>query len=502
LEVLPNSVLLVQPPELNVLPDFKRTPPIGFGFPIGLGYLAAVLEQNGVQVHILDAQFQRLSPSQVLKEVELQHPEVVGITTYTPNIRTAVKIGQLVKKHTPAKVVMGGPHASFDHSLLFQHHSCDIIVYGEGEYTFLDLLKALKANSNLSQVQGICYLENGHLKITPPRKPIENLDELPFPARHLVDFKRYLSSHENVVQVITSRGCVFRCVFCSSSHLFQKWRARTPENIIAELNHIKSKYPQTKHVEFMDDLFTHDLRRIFRLCELMLDHRLNLTWNCLTRVTDINEDLLRIMAKAGCIQINYGVESGDTQILKNIRKGITPEQCHKAIELTHKTGIKTNSFFMIGNPGENHDSIQKTMRFARALAKSTDTFPLCFITTVYPGTELACLYELKRGSVDWVNYIYSPEIRKPVWFLYSTVPVYDANLGLDREVLKRYYVEFYRQFLWRNMRYRFSRFLRNPRAYLLFFRKTFNLRRDKNSVIYDDNRPRTIVYDEANSYEN
>lgn len=431
-------ILLILPPNVEFLEPFRssrRKPPaLLWGFPLGLGYLAAVLKQKGFEVRIIDACFEGIPIEELLKQIKEYDPDIVGIGCLTHILRSAIELAGRVKLlNNEIKIVMGGPHSTYDYQDLLRAGCIDQIVIGEGERTFPELCSAIEQGAALEGIKGIAFVKNGELIKTHYRELVDDLDSLPFPARELVDFGQYIQSYgvlEKSVDVMSSRGCTNRCVFCSSGHLFGKWRTRSVGNIITEVRSLLKEYPGIKSINFMDDDFTADKGRVLDLCATMKKEGLNtLNWVCLARVDQLDEENVSAMKSAGCVRVHLGIESGSEEILKNINKRISLEQAKKAVRLLEGHKIEAYSFFMVGHPGETTLTIKKTVAFARGLRSSNTGF---FITQVFPGTRLA---ELQPVG-NWVDYIYEPEIKNPSLFTHPCVPNFLPS-GFDRERLKK-----------------------------------------------------------------
>lgn len=472
------KVLLVVPPDINVIEPFRSSKKIKDcvkfikGFPLGLGYIAAVLEKNNIEVEILDGLVKGLSLEKIADFIQDSPPRVLGITTLTPNIKTAVELAREVKLiNRDIITVFGGPHAMHDHYNLLKNYDVDFVVFGEGEFIFLNLINALKGRYPLDDVRGIAYREDGKIRWNKGSVFVEDLDNLPYPARHLTDFDAYLKHFTHdlsyAAQILTSRGCPYRCAFCGSGSTFFKWRGRQAESIVNEIEQIINTYPRTKSISFMDDNFTLDRQRVIDICALIIKRGLNkYPWDCLSRCSALDEEMLQIMKEAGCVRIQYGIESGSAQILKNIGKQIDLEQASKTINLTKRCGIEAYAFFMLGNPGETEETIKKSIDFA---FNSKPTYVNWFITQVYPGTKLA----EAQNQDDWVKYIYEPEIREPSIYTHPCVPTFNP-VGFDREILKAKISKIMRIFFWKylpgNFKQWFKKLIRHP-IYSLWYMK-------------------------------
>jgi len=305
------------------------------------------------------------------EEIKARDPYILGITSTTPTIYSALKVAKLAKEvDGDITTVIGGPHVTFTaNEVLDSSEDVDFVVAGEGEYTMLELLKALEGDRSLKEVKGITFRDKGKIVKTPSRGYIEDLDSLPFPARHLLPMDKYkiLGRKLTVIHVVSSRGCPFRCIFCSSSALCGKrFRARSVENMLDEIEEAVERY-KTRHVEFIDDTFTLNRRRTAEFCEEVKRRGLDISWNCSSRVDTIDEDLMRKMREAGCSIIFFGVESASQRTLDLIGKGITVDRAVKAINLAKRVGIEVLASFVIGFPWETIEDMKETIRFATKL---------------------------------------------------------------------------------------------------------------------------------------
>jgi len=406
--------------------------------PLGLAYIASVLEENGYGVEILDCIAQQIILDSLGKQIESRKPDIIGITCLTPMAPRSMEAARVAKEAAPNSiVVLGGAHPSVLPTETLQDNSIDIAVVGEGEHTMLELVRCIEAKGNLEKVPGVVFRKNGELIKTLPR-PLTDLDLLPLPARHLLPMKRYRPTAANHRRLpchtmITSRGCPFNCTYCSNAIFGRKYRASSPQNVVKEMEHLVSEYG-AKEILFWDDVFTLNQQRTGRICELIIERGLNIPWTCESRVDCVTEDLLAQMRKAGCWQIGYGVESGDQEVIDTIKKGITLEQVEEAFKWTKKAGIDTRAYLMIGLPGETREQVLKTIDIAKRL--DADIAQFC-ITTPYPGTELfeTAKNEGTLKTVDWLNYILIPD--EPV---YVTKLLTAEDL---RYLLQKAYKEFY-----------------------------------------------------------
>lgn len=405
------KILLINPPipyEIELYSTAGIIAP-----PMGLTYLAAILEKHGYHVEILDVPVLGLSYKQIKDELKKRKPDLVGITATTAMINSALQVAKIVKDVLPESIViLGGVHVTFAYETTMKENPfVDITCIGEGEYTLLELTQTLEKGGNLKNVKGIVYRKNGKLLKTQPRPLIENLDELPFPARHLLPMDKYKAFGENMIlgTILTSRGCPFNCIFCSSSLLFgKKFRARSPKNVVDEIEQFQKAY-KTRHVEFVDDTFTFDKKRAEEICKEIVDRKLDIRWVCSCRVDLIDKELMQTLRKAGCTMIYFGVESGVQRVINLMRKGIRLEQAENVMRWAREVGIETVASFVFGIPGETWEDAIQTIRFAKKLNPDYVQFS---IATPFPGTEL---YQIaKREGLllteDWSKYT----VLKPV----------------------------------------------------------------------------------------
>lgn len=371
------------------------------GPPLGLGYLASALENDRHEVRVIDSLAMDYDLADVKRAVQKFNPELVGITATTPAIYDAYGIARAVKEVNPdCRTVLGGPHATFmARETLRECPQLDVVVKGEGEQTIAELASEKK----LEAIKGIAFRENGKIRENEKRGFVKNLDEIPFPSYHLLPMEKYEMSGIKFAAMVTSRGCPFQCVFCSSSKLCGKiWRGRSPENVLEEIKLLREKYG-VREIEFLDDTFTLNKERTKALCALIRKEKVDITWSCSSRVDTINDELARELKEAGCHSIYLGVESGSQRSLNFLKKGINLRQIKKSVTVLKKLKLNTVSTFIIGIPGETVKAIEKTINFAKKLNPTLAQFT---ILTPYPGTEI---YEFARRNNllltrDWLKY--------------------------------------------------------------------------------------------------
>ena len=361
--------------------------------PLGLMYVAAALEKAGFQVQMLDNYLLKKSTEQVKQLVTKLNPEIVGITCGSATYRRCIETAKAIKQTLPnCKIVVGGWHASYMPESLLDNPEIDYVVMGEGERAMIELAAHITKggkNHSAASIAGVAFRQNGELLKTPP-KFISNMDEIPFPARHLLPLEQYDRTIEflkakpaDVMSI--ARGCVFNCGFCETKKLWGNiCRGFSPQRVIDEVQDLVTKYG-TKGIYFINDNFTLRKKETAELCELMVKNKLDLEWVCDTRVDLVSPELLDKMKAAGCKTIWFGVELGSQRILEKINRNITLEQTENAFKLCRKKGIQIACSFMLGMPGETKQDIQASYKFAEKLDPDYCQFNI-FIA--YPDSKL------------------------------------------------------------------------------------------------------------------
>jgi anaerobic magnesium-protoporphyrin IX monomethyl ester cyclase len=388
---------------------------------MGLAYLAAVLEQKNHDVKIIDAQALGLDDEGLKKSLLNLEPEIIGVTATTTTIYDGFNVINIGKELYPrALTIMGGIHAScLPFETLQECSQLDAVCIGESEETVVELTCALEKGINeLARVKGIAYRWDNKIRKTPPRISLPDLDVLPLPARHLLPMEHYASGGHphRTASIVSSRGCPFKCVFCATPFIAgRRYRARSAESILSEIEQIVSKYKMNSF-EFVDDLFTLDNRRVEAICSGIIERGMKVRWSCSARADTVNSRLLATMADAGCGCIFYGVESGSQRILDCIQKGESLMQIEEAVRCTREAGIQTWGFFILGFPEETREDLERTIRFACELDLDFAEF---FIASAFPGSAL---YErAKRDDLvlmeNWSDISYGKaNIKNPVLF--------------------------------------------------------------------------------------
>jgi anaerobic magnesium-protoporphyrin IX monomethyl ester cyclase len=413
--------------------------------PLGIGYIAAVLEKNNFDVKIIDCRPLHISVKQLIKIFIEQQPDIIGISATVLDITTAAEISKILKKELPeALLVIGGPHVTGLPENTLKNAAFDIGVIGEGELTMLEIAEQKRSGKlDVQNMRGIVYKENGAIKINAPREVIQDLDSLPFPARHLYpslsDYKPLFGSYlkKPVAHLFTSRGCPYKCTFCDRSIFGNKFRAMSPKKVVDEMEELITVHG-AKELQFYDDTFTLDKKRVYEIFDEMKRRNLKFPWSCLTRVNHVDKDILKAMRKAGCWRIMFGIESGDQRILKAMKKGTTLEQGENAVRWAKEAGLHVRASFIMGHPGETLESMNNTIKFSKKLSFDTVNF---YAIVLHPGNELYDLAK-KEGTIFHEDYSqYTPAID-----IYKTklayVPEGITEIQL-KQTISRAYREFY-----------------------------------------------------------
>ncbi len=356
---------------------------------LGLGYLAAVAEQEGHEARIFDFGLRPQRPlADEVQDVIDYRPDLVAFTSMTTSYASVEEAAAMLKDALGVTILIGGPHATTLPHQTLENPNIDYLIFGEGEEVFRDFIRALENGAhNWGSMTGLWYKEDGHVVNGGERKLIADLDALPYPARHLFELDQYplyTASGEQMLTVLSSRGCPYNCSFCFKGIVGRTYRQRSPENIADELEHIVQRYG-VRNFYFIDDLFTIDVRRLDKILDHFIDRNMDIRWRCLARVDRVTPELLQKMHKAGCEQIHYGIESGNEEVLKRTAKHINLNQVRDAVRWTEEAGIRSKGYFILGLPGDNEQTMNETIEFAASLDLSEAMFS---IATPMPGTQL------------------------------------------------------------------------------------------------------------------
>lgn len=404
--------------------------------PLGLCYLAAIFKKEKHEVKIIDAAVEKLSADRIIERIMNFAPHLVGIATFTVSIYSAYEIARGVKKISPEiKVVSGGPYITSNPNILLEHPEIDVAVVGEGEVTFKELVEAVEKREDINKVKGLAFSVNGKLFFTPPREFISDLDILPFPARELVPMLLYKPQPNDQkrlpkLSMISSRGCPYSCIFCDKNVFRNRYRSFTPRYIVEEMVHLVKDF-KAKDIAFLDSTFTPNKNRVYEIIKEIKKTNLDVTWTCSARADVLDKQLLKEMKDAGCWRVRLGVESGNEEVLKFIRKGITKYQVSKVASWAYELDLEPKGFFMIGHLTDTKQTIEETIDFACSLPLKDITVQINTPLENTPQYQLAEKYG-KIITEDLSNFSF--------W-----EPVFLPN-GLKYNELFYYYRKFYLRF--------------------------------------------------------
>ena len=370
-------------------------------FPTGLGILAAVLEQAGHAVSVLDGNAHRMPFDVLVSAAVSSSPEAVGISGLVSTYKYQARLIQALKEKMPeVPIIAGGGCATSIPELMAAHTAADILVLGEGEHAIAEIARALESGDDLQPIQGIVYKKDGEVLYTEARPHEKNLDVYPMPAYHLFPVDIYLkypiwNFKEPAMNLISSRGCPMACHFCYNLFGWKSYRRRGVDSIVEEIRLLKRNYG-IRTFGFVDDNVTIQRGHLEAMCEAL--GKEDITWGCHGRVDTADDERLSMMAAAGCRWLGFGIESGSQRILDAMNKKVKVDQALDAVHRTRAHGIFANTTFIHGYPGEDIDSIRDTLRFKLNAEVVCDSF----FATPYPGTKLYDL-ALERGLIQDEN---------------------------------------------------------------------------------------------------
>lgn len=417
------KILLVRPRIINFInaqaaPSFDNS--VGTVPPLGIASIAAFLERHHYAVSILDCEIECSSREDIKRTIELQQPDIVGVSAITTNIHGALEVSNIAKAYGKI-VVMGGTHMAIFPLETMQYPSIDYGVVGEGEQPTLELLRALESGGDVSKITGIVYKKNGEIRVNGIAKN-DDLDSLPWPAYHLLHLQKYeMINTGPMVSMFTTRGCPYKCTFCFRNPILDKVRKKNPIRVADEIEYINKEFG-IRYINFVDETITLDAAHISTICAEIMRRRLRIVFQAPTRVNHVDEGLLYTMKKAGFDTLRFGVESGDERILKLIDKRITLGEIRRAFALCKKAGIKSVAYFILGYLGETKESIMRTIRFAKELKADYSVF---FPATPMPGTKLFDM-AADAGLVErnyWLEFVLGKR-NDPIPFLFPDTDRY------------------------------------------------------------------------------
>ncbi|KWT84435.1 B12-binding domain-containing radical SAM protein [Candidatus Magnetominusculus xianensis] len=430
-------VLLIRPPYTR-LKGAGQAP----YFPLGLGYITSVLRENGFDANLYHAENPQKGDDSLIPDADIgfdlrskgyrryldainndshyvweevrqtlraYKPDLVGISLLSVEVASALKISKLCKEYDKdCYVLWGGLHPSFMPEECLRNEEVDFVIRGEGEYASLELCNTLKNGGSFSEIKGLSFKKNAATVHNPMRDAIAEIDKVPPPARDAVLYPESFD-FKSLGSMIVSRGCPFRCTFCSSRNFWdKKVRLRTPENVIQEIKVLKEKFG-TRYIMFWDDSFTINRKVIERYCRSIIDSGLKISWKTATRADLIDSEILDLMKKAGCVKLEIGVESGSERIKKLINKDVSNKQIKMAFDLIQRKGIGVGGFFMAGFPDETIEDLTDTFNLMKELRAGELAFN---IFDPMPGSSEydKCIeMGLVAPAADWNNFPFWPD---------------------------------------------------------------------------------------------
>ncbi len=364
--------------------------------PLGLGYIAAALRNHGIEVELVDCTFSQFR--EAVERVKRAKPEIVGFYSMFSMKKTTVELAQAIRSEIDCLLVVGGPLPSWAPEGFL--NAFDVVVVGEGEETMPELVDCVAHGQELAGVKGLVYKDGKRVINTGQRPFIRDLDGLAFPTRNLFDneaYKKYYLDRfgYTTTSMITSRGCPFTCDFCSRPIFGADIRTRSGDHIVDEVQEIDSL--SYERVWFADDCFTLNRRHLLDVCRELVGRRVDVGWECLSRVDTMDADVAEGMKRAGCIRVFFGIESGNDAVLGLMNKRITIAQAERAVHVAKAAGLKVGAFFIVGYPGESGKTVLDTVRFASALPLDYLSFTLPY---PIPGTPLYERVKDKGVSIE------------------------------------------------------------------------------------------------------
>ena len=356
--------------------------------PLPLMYVATVLKDSGFSVDVLDAQAERMG----IKEIEerIGGYDVVFLISATMSYAEDAEIlGRLKEKNPRLKTIVFGAHPTFLPLEALKKTSVDIIVRKESEFVIRDLARAWSQGSDQwKKVPGIGFRENGQSVVNPDYPYIDNLDDLPIPDRTFlpknIDYYNPIVKHYPWTTALSSRGCPSRCTFCTApSYYGPKYRARSAENVVEEMAYLQGL--GFREIFYRDEVFTLDKKRVFEICDRIMQAKINMAWICSVKASTANREMLKAMKAAGCRLIRVGVESGVQEVLDSVRKDVLTGQVENVFRWARELMLETHAHMMLGMPGETPETVRTTFDFISKIRPSTVTYG---IMTPYPGTEI------------------------------------------------------------------------------------------------------------------
>jgi radical SAM superfamily enzyme YgiQ (UPF0313 family) len=413
---------------------------LGFSPPLGLLYLAASVKQHtNWEVKVIDCLAEKLTYREVRERIDRERPDAIGVTVMTHQLMDCLQIAGIAKGVDPKiKVIFGGPHVHMYPGETVAFDAVDFAIIGEAEISLVNFLNSWDRPDRFSGIPGVFFKDRGGIRSGPAPELIDDLDGLPHPDRRLSKYDLYtspLAKEKTMTTMITSRGCPFKCIFCNRSNMGKRFRPRSAHDVVNEMQECMEL--GIRHVKVYDDTFTIDKKRVHAICNEIINRRLKISWDIRAHINTIDPDLLKALKKSNCKLICYGIESGNNEVLKRLRKGITRERATEVFGLTRKAGIQTLAYFMLGCPGETRDQMLETINFAKKINPD-----FCHFSILIPFPHTPIYTEgLEKGKYPcdyWLKFARKPTVDFKPKFWVENVPEEEM-----RALLVKAYREFY-----------------------------------------------------------
>ncbi len=425
-----------------------RDEKLGFVPPTSLLIVAALMEREGVEVDLIDIEAEGLSYTDTLKRIRSFAPDLLGFTVTSWSFYSVVRWINKFKEDTAIQILVGGEHLRLYPHETMSHEAIDFCITGEAELPLPEFISAFRANRPFDGIKSLGFRKNGNVVIDRTIQFVEDLNTIPFPSRHLIKNELYenvLSRKKNFTALITTRGCPFNCAFCTHNH--QKYRARSPENVVDEIE-LNLKVYGIYDFDIYDSTFTADERRVIRICEEIRRRKLDVSFTVRSRVDIVSKEMIDSLKSAGCHTIMYGIESSNPDILRMMNKQISLEQVMNTVSYTKQRGIRVLGFFLFGFPGETRQTMEDTVRFSLDLPLD---YALYSILLPMPDTEIYAYYR-EHGLGDYWSK-YSMALDEPnieLIELIGTETTREETAKFALEAYKRFY--FRPRIIWNKLR--------------------------------------------------
>jgi radical SAM superfamily enzyme YgiQ (UPF0313 family) len=433
------KVALVYPPygAIKNEPGIKAVKENYGVFPtLSLMYVAGCLEQHNVEVQLIDVNAENLTVEETVARLQEFGPDYVGYTITTYLFYQTLSWVKAIKEKLDIPVIVGGVHMGMYPVESMSHMCLDYGITGEAEATLPQLLDALMKGTELGGLKGLVWrADDGEVIYNGNAPTLANISDAAWPARHLVDnslYYSFISKYKNFSCLMTSRGCPYRCIFCEQGGL--KFRPRTPMDVVDEMEQANKEHG-VREFDFFDSAFTIQKARVIEISKELVKRKLDVVWAARTRVDCISKEMLQWMARAGCVRIYYGLESGNREVLRVLLKAADLDQAKETVQDTKDAGIDVFGYFMVGNPGETESTVRQTIRYALDLPLDYAQFSK---VTPMPGTELYSMYVEQYGEDYWRNYILDENYDS-----YIPRPGCDLTENQIQELTQLAYIRFY-----------------------------------------------------------